>query len=169
MTWETTDWWGLYRERWGETITKDASEHPAKYAPALIRQIYAHAVSAGWLAPGATVLDPFGGVALGAPEALRLGLNWYGMELEERWVRAGSENIADWCRTLLSVGKPFGTAVLVQGDSRYLLQGGQAIISSPPWGEGADGHTRAGKHNDPGACAAGLDAHRGRSPHPASV
>ena len=50
------------------------------------------------------MLDPFGGVALGAADALRQGVNWIGVELEQRFVDTGAgcdcEGISkgDWIR-----------------------------------------------------------------------
>lgn len=78
----TLDYWpGLYREGWGRDIVPEAYAHPAKYARALIRKIYAHAVDLGWLEPGDVVLDPFGGVALGGLDASYHGAHWVGVEL----------------------------------------------------------------------------------------
>jgi len=63
--------------------------HPAKYSSKLIRRIYEHILAEGWVRPGDQVLDPFGGVALGALDAMRLGLNWTGNELELKFQRLG--------------------------------------------------------------------------------
>jgi hypothetical protein len=87
---DTNDWFGKYKKGWKGIITPEAFSHPAKYARALIRKIYDHCLQEGWLQPGDTVLDPFGGVALGGLDAMRLGLNWVGCELEPRFQRMGN-------------------------------------------------------------------------------
>lgn len=117
--WEVIDWRGLYSEGWAGAITAEAFSHPAKYARALIRRIYQEMTDRGWLSAGDTVIDPFGGVALGAFDALRLGLHWRGVELEPRFVRMGGENIDLWLCAMQSAGR-CGTAVLARGDSRNL-------------------------------------------------
>lgn len=97
-------WTGLYRERWGRDIVPEAYGHPAKFARALIRKIYAHAVDQGWLAPGDVVLDSFGGVALGGLDANYHGAHWIGCELEQHFVDMGAGcdctgiSKADWVR-----------------------------------------------------------------------
>jgi uncharacterized Zn finger protein (UPF0148 family) len=83
-------WYKCYKERWGQEIVPEAYGHPAKFARGLIRRIYEHALEQGYLRKGDTVLDPFGGVALGAADALANGLNFVGVELEQNFVDLGS-------------------------------------------------------------------------------
>lgn len=132
----TDDWKRLYGESWKGSIEDDAFVHPAKFSRALIRAIYDHALGEGWLRPGDTVLDPFGGVALGAMDAMHRGLNWVGMELEERFVLLGNRNIERWDALFRATGRPYGTAYLYHGDSRYLAlllaRRANGCISSPP-------------------------------------
>jgi hypothetical protein len=81
------------------------------------------------------VLDPFGGVALGALDAQRLGLTWIGIELEEKFVKLGNQNIALWNRRFGHV-PGWGSARLLQGDSRRLgevVAGAGLAVSSPPY------------------------------------
>src|SRR3990167_6961511 len=80
------DWRGLYGDRWSGIITAESFRHPAKFANGLIRHIYDHALEQGWIAAGSQVLDPFGGVGLGALYALANGVNWIGVELEKHFV-----------------------------------------------------------------------------------
>jgi len=88
------DWHGLYSEGWTNEIVGEAFSHPAKYARGLIRHIYEHAVEEGWLVEGDTAVDPFAGVALGAADALALGLNWIGNELDRiSWIWGGAVNV----------------------------------------------------------------------------
>jgi hypothetical protein len=79
---EPTTWEGCYGESWKGLISESAFCHPAKFSRGLIRRIYEHAIEEKWIAAGGRVLDPFGGVALGAADALRHGLHWTGIELE---------------------------------------------------------------------------------------
>jgi tRNA G10 N-methylase Trm11 len=137
-----SDWRGLYSEGWTGEIVPDAFAHPAKYARGLIRHIYDHATAEGWLKPGDTVLDPFGGVALGALDAMRHGLNWWGNELEQRFVELGAANIDMWNERYRPHFPRWGTATLTQGDSRNLAGAlVDAAISSPPYAEARIGGT----------------------------
>ena len=88
-----SDWHGCYSDGWKNEITPDAFAHPAKFSRALIRRIYRHALERGYLKPGDVVLDPFAGVALGARDAIQLGINWLGVELEEKFVELGNQNL----------------------------------------------------------------------------
>ena len=133
-----TDWRGLYGESWTGIIAPEAFSHPAKYSRGLIRHIYQHAVDEGWLQEGDTVLDPFGGVALGAWPCLRMGINWVALELEEKFVALGNQNIDLWNSRYKGRLPKWGNAVLLQGDSRELAEvlkgaGFAGMISSPPY------------------------------------
>jgi len=78
-------WPGLYRDNWVGIATDACMAHPAKFAKGLAFRLVAHALEEGWLWPGATCLDPFGGVALGALPCLLQGIHWVGCELEGRF------------------------------------------------------------------------------------
>ena len=138
-----TEWTGCYDSGWQWEIIPDAFSHPAKFSRGLIRRIYDHALAEGWLEPGDTVADPFGGVALGALDAMWDGLNWVGVELEPKFVTLGQQNLALWQRKYGSK-EAFGTARIIQGDSRRLAEivgAADLICSSPPFlecGTGAD-------------------------------
>jgi len=136
------DWHGLYSDSWRGEIVDEAFAHPAKFARGLIRQIYKHALEQGWMKPGDTILDPFGGVALSGLDASRFGLNWLGVELEEKFVDLGNQNIALW--EFRGRGQKYndnlptpGKAILLQGDSRHLysvlLSEAGAVVGSPPY------------------------------------
>jgi hypothetical protein len=64
-----------------------------------------------------------------------MGFNWIGVELEEKFVKLGEENINLWGEQLR--GWPnLGTARIVQGDSRNLrnvIKQADIVISSPPF------------------------------------
>jgi len=51
----------------------------------LIQTIYQHCLEEGFLRPGDTCADPFGGVALGGLDAALSGIQWIGIELEARF------------------------------------------------------------------------------------
>ena len=134
-------WYGCYSESWGKEIVPEAFSHPAKFSRGLLRRIYTYAPEQGYLEEGAMVIDPFGGVALGALDAMFHGLHHIGVELEDKFVQLGQQNIDLWNRRY-GGGKlrRWGTATILQGDSRRLcevLEGARAegIVASPPYAE----------------------------------
>lgn len=130
------EWVGLYSESWQGEIVPEAFSHPAKFSRALIRQIYKYMIDEGLLQAGDKVVDSFAGVALGALDAMRLGLHWVGVELEPKFHELGNQNIDLWNARYAPHFPTWGTAVLHQGDSRNLAQIiGQAggAVSSPPF------------------------------------
>jgi len=137
----TYDWTGCYPSKWKGIIVDDAMRHPAKFSSRLIRHIYEHMIAEGWLKPGDVVIDPFGGVALGALDAMRTGIRWRGVELEPRFAEVGNKNIALWNSRYSTMPKWEPDAVLLQGDSRFLVdvlngEDHTAVISSPPYADG---------------------------------
>jgi hypothetical protein len=97
--------WRDYNEQWTPgDITDEAISHPAKFNRGLIKRIYAHLLAQGYIQPGQIILDPFGGVALGAADALQAGLNWIGVELEQNFADMGGGcdctgmSKTDWAR-----------------------------------------------------------------------
>jgi hypothetical protein len=114
-------WIGCYDAGWKGLIADEAFAHPAKFSRNLIGRIYRHMLDRGWLAAGMTVVDPFGGVALGALDAMANGLHWTGCELEPKFHGLGNQNIAEWVRRYgHSAG--WGSAWLLNGDSRRLCE-----------------------------------------------
>ena len=139
-------WLRCYPSRWKGMIVDEAIVHPAKFSSRLIAKIYAHMFEEGWLKPGDVVIDPFGGVALGALDAMRLGLHWRGVELEAKFVELGNLNIEFWNEMFAKALPNWNPdARLVQGDSRNLVrvlsESAQASVSSPPFGEAQTGGT----------------------------
>lgn len=131
------DWPALYGERWGRDLVPEAMSHPAKYSRGLIRKIYEHAFYEGWISKGSSIVDPFGGIAGGAFDAMLKGCHWRGVELEQRFVDLGGHNIALW-NERYSRMPGWGSAELRQGDSRQLanlLACGDLCVSSPPFTE----------------------------------
>ena len=132
-----TEWHGCYNDSWQGIIVDEAFAHPAKFARGLIRRIYQHMLDSGYIARGDSIVDPFGGVGLGGLDAMTFGLHYVGCELEPRFVELGNRNIDKWRRDLAMLNGTLGTARLVQGDSRRLVEvvggGMAATISSPPY------------------------------------
>ena len=100
---------------------RSRTENPAKYGRNLISRIYRHCRECGWLKAGDSVVDPFGGVALGALDAMMMGCHWTGCELEPRFVALAEQNLALWQRRYGHVAG-WGSARIVQGDSRNLAR-----------------------------------------------
>lgn len=169
MSIERSKWHRLYKKKWGNETVSDAMGHPAKYQRGLIQHIYRHAIEEGWVAEGDTILDPFGGVALGALDAMRHGLTWVGVEVEGKdsendWVSVGNANIAKWNKAYGDiVRKPaypndWGKAILLHGDSRYLgkvlrdndeaLQEIDLSVGSPPFRAQGGGSKASGGEID---------------------
>lgn len=98
------DWMGLYREGWGKRLRPASFAHPAKCSYGLSKRIYEHALEEGWVKPGDYLVDIFAGVGGFALEAMRHGLHFVGVELEQRFVDNGQGcdctgvNKADWVR-----------------------------------------------------------------------
>lgn len=87
---EITDWTGCYDNGWKGLITDAAFAHPAKFSRNLVFRIIEHLLADGAIQPGDTILDPFGGVGLGALPSVSSGLNWIGCELERKFVDMGA-------------------------------------------------------------------------------
>lgn len=119
---EVVSWFGLYGESWADDIVPEAFSHPAKYSRALIRHIYQYLIDNHLIERGARVLDPFGGVALGALDAQLQGLHWIGCELEPKFVTLGNANLALWDAKYRPHFPRWGSARLLQGDSRRIAE-----------------------------------------------
>lgn len=135
-SWIVDEWAGCYPSNWKGVVVTEAMTHPAKFSSKLIRRIYEHITAERWVKAGDGVLDPFGGVGLGALDAMRLGLHWTGVELEEKFWKIGNENIEKWMREFGKMPR-WGTARLLHGDSRKLVElvvkSGRVTVSSPPY------------------------------------
>lgn len=144
------EWTGCYNDSWQGEIVPDAFSHPAKYAKGLIKRIYDHMLEQGYIKPGQTVGDPFGGVALGALFAQLNGLDWRGCELEKKFCTLGNANLELWQKRYSPWLDKWGSASLVQGDSRNfaaIVRGMDGVVSSPPYatdqmGGGGNKHDR---------------------------
>jgi DNA modification methylase len=139
-------WNDCYQERWQGKIYPLSICHPAKFSRGLIKRIYEHAIEEGWVSRGDNVLDPFGGVALGALDAITNGLNWTGVELEEKFVKLGEKNISYWKERMRG---NYGTARIIQGDSRNIkniIEKVDLVVSSPPYSDSLSGSDKPQDH-----------------------
>ena len=139
-----TTWAGCYNGGWQGVIVPEAFSHPAKFARGLIKRIYEHAFERAWLEEDSIVLDPFGGIALGAWPAMRMGLTWLGIELEPRFVLLGQggdcDGIVKTERGLITIeAEPGykGWFVRLRPEAKYWGKSG-VVCHSIPRGEGFD-------------------------------
>lgn len=133
------EWTGHYKESWGDNLVPDAFSHPAKVQPALARKIVEHIIEMGYIAPGSIVCDPFAGIAGFALACMRNGLHYRGVELEPKFHDLAQKNIELWNSRYKDHFPTWGTAEIIEGDSRRLvelLDGAGCVVSSPPFVDG---------------------------------
>ncbi len=117
------------------------SSHPGKMLPHLA----AHAISA-FTAPGDLVLDPMCGSGTTLVEAMHLGRDGIGIDIEPRFTALAEGNIA-----LAASQDAAGSARVLTGDATGLLDLVPAsavgrvalVLTSPPYGRGTHGLVRA--------------------------
>lgn len=117
-----------------------SNAHPARMLPALAR----HAIER-YSAPGELVVDPMCGIGTTLVEAVYLGRDAVGVELEPRWAELAERNLA----RAMGDGAA-GIGAVTHGDARQLprllagqLDGGAALVlTSPPYGSWAHGRVR---------------------------
>jgi len=120
----------------------ESTQHPARMLPAIAR----HAIIA-YTEPGDMVLDPMCGIGTTLVEAMHLGRDATGVEIEQRWCDLARANIA----LAASQGAP-GRAAVLCGDATSIgqvvpaaLRGRYALLlTSPPYGPTVHGHVRPG-------------------------
>ena len=107
-----------------------SGHHPAKMLPAIAQRAIAT-----YTRPGDLVLDPMAGIGSTLVEAVHLGRDALGVELEDRWVVLATENLDH-----MLAGRRRRLAEVRQGDGRRLPEvlGGLArqvdlIVTSPPY------------------------------------
>jgi len=118
-----------------------STAHPAKMLPHIAR----HAITA-YSHPGDLVLDPMCGIGTTLVEAVHLGRDAIGVELEPRWADLARANTVH-ARTHGATG----TARVVTGDARHIpglvdpeLVGRVALVlTSPPYGASIHGQVTA--------------------------
>ena len=119
------------KQRRGKYV-QESFVHPAK-----MDVVLCHKIIETYTEPGETVLDPMSGIFTTGIEAMLLGRNAVGVELEDKFVKLSEQNIEliEKAQTLT----PKGKAVVIKGDSRELskLLGEKADVAvfSPPYAE----------------------------------
>src|SRR5262245_48631573 len=104
----------------------------------------------GWLQPGDTCVDPFGGVSLGGLDAALHGIRHVAVELELKFHQLALENIALWQRRYGHL-QSWVTPVVLQGDSRFLsdlLAKVDGCVCSTPYSSDGLGHKRGATADD---------------------
>lgn len=84
------------------------------------------------------VVDPFGGVGGCAFHAMLYGMHWTGVELEPKFYELGNQNLDLWHKRYGPHFPNYGTARLLQGDSRRLAEivaAADGVVSSPPYAQ----------------------------------
>jgi modification methylase len=117
-----------------------STAHPGKMLPELARQAIRAYSDAGEL-----VLDPMCGIGTTLVEAVHLGREAIGVELEPRWTALAAANL-----TLAREQGASGRGLVTRGDARLLGRGlldqfaGRVdlILSSPPYGDSLHGQVR---------------------------
>jgi modification methylase len=117
-----------------------STAHPGKMLPELAR-----CANLAYSDVGQLVLDPMCGIGTTLVEAVHLGRQAVGVELEPRWAAISAANLC-----LAREQGATGRGLVTRGDARRLgrglldeLQNGvQLILSSPPYGDSLHGHVR---------------------------
>ena len=87
MTWRQCE----YGKTWGKLLTQEARSHPAKYPRGPLERIAHHGLEQGWWNAGDLVVDPMAGVGCGGLIFAALRVRWWGLEIDKRFVKAGSK------------------------------------------------------------------------------
>jgi modification methylase len=122
---------GLAAQRRGRYVAGSGA-HPARMAPDLAR-----ALIADYTQPGDWILDPLAGIGTTHVEAIHLGRNAFGVEIEPGWVALARANIA-----LARCQCGTGTGRVITADAPRLPRGipthlhgrFQLVLTSPPYG-----------------------------------
>ncbi|MER5337984.1 DNA methyltransferase [Micromonospora sp. NPDC002717] len=126
-------------QRRGRYVAKTSS-HPGKMLPHLA----AHAISS-YTAPGDLVFDPMCGSGTTLVEAMHLGRQGIGIDIEPRFTELAAANVA-----LAASQGAAGVAQVLTGDAKGLLDLVPAsavgrvslVLTSPPYGRGTHGLVR---------------------------
>src|SRR3990167_229372 len=138
------EWTGCYVDSWKGIITPESFLHPAKMSYALTRRIFEHARDEGWIKPGDTVVDPFGGIGSTGIVGAEAGLQVVMCELEPKFVALNQANIERHRWRWTQFNRPIPR--VVQGDSRRLcevLAAADLVVSSPPYSSGDSGSAQS--------------------------
>ena len=131
------EWFGCYDNGWQSAPLVAGSVRASGKNQLQAGRTHLSAHARGRLAePGAHVVDPFGGIGGCAFHAALYGMHWTGVELEPKFVALAQQNLDLWRARYAPHFPGYGTARILQGDSRNLaaLVGtADASVSSPPY------------------------------------
>lgn len=129
-------WENCYDLQWGKMLVPEAFCHPAKVSPGLAKRIFEHCLEQGYIEKGSICIDPFGGVLGFGIWAASFGIQFVGIELEEKFYRLAQDNVKLHERAWKKLGMPIPR--IIQGDSRRLSEivgGADGCVMSPPYAE----------------------------------
>ncbi|PSK96130.1 DNA methylase [Murinocardiopsis flavida] len=128
------------RAQRAERYLPETLDHPARMLPAIARR----AITA-YTRPGDTVLDPMCGIGTTLVEAVHLGRDGLGIELETAFATTARANLA----RAAAQGAP-GSATVHTGDARTAaaevappVGGAALLLTSPPYGSMTHGRVRS--------------------------
>lgn len=167
-----SEWFGCYSGTWNQApLIPEAYAHPAKVAYKLAERIVTHMLDQGYIEAGQCIIDPFAGVAGFAFHTMLAGINFVGVELEEKFVNLARQNIDLW-QSRYGEWFNMGSGVVIQGDSRQLsevISAADGVIASPPYadvvrtGEGTGARYDPIYHNGDNAFKKSSQAEYGRT------
>jgi len=129
------EWHNCYDESNKPFITKDSFSHPAKGSVALFRKIFNFLEEIGAIKKDDLIVDCFGGIAMTGLIGSTMGYRVITVELEDKFVKLGNDNIKRITPSLVATNKT--VPVHIQGDSRFLskilAEKCSSIVTSPPY------------------------------------
>ncbi|MEU5858751.1 DNA methyltransferase [Nocardiopsis dassonvillei] len=130
------------RQQRGTRYSRLSVEHPAKMLPAIAR----HAIGT-YTRPGEVVLDPMCGIGTSLVEAVHLGRNAVGVELEPKWASIARLNLeAATARGALGYGEVHtgeAARTLATFADDALVGKVRLVLTSPPYGSMTHGQVRS--------------------------
>lgn len=130
------------RQQRGTRYSRLSVEHPAKMLPAIAR----HAIRT-YTCPGDLVLDPMCGIGTSLVEAVHLGRDAVGVELEPKWASIARLNLEAAAaqgalgQGLVHTGEAARTLATLADDT--LFGKVRLVLTSPPYGSMTHGQVRS--------------------------
>jgi 23S rRNA G2445 N2-methylase RlmL len=130
------------RQQRGTRYSRLSVEHPAKMLPAI-----AHHAICTYTRPGDLVLDPMCGIGTSLVEAVHLGRNAIGVELEPKWASIARLNLeaatARGARGYGEVHTGEAARTLTTFTDDTLMGKVRLVLTSPPYGSMTHGQVRS--------------------------
>ncbi|MCY9785164.1 hypothetical protein KIK06_14865 [Nocardiopsis sp. EMB25] len=130
------------RQQRGRRYSRLSVEHPAKMLPAIAK----HAIRT-YTRPGEVVLDPMCGIGTTLVEAVHLGRDAVGIELEPKWASTARFNLEtatiQGARGQGRVHTGEGSAVATELADSPLVGRVRLVLTSPPYGSMTHGQVRS--------------------------